>query len=73
MPGTFRSTGLEDKKVDKKSKMAIYVDTAMSTLLPSFFSVNLKFGLSNIAFVKHYTFVKLRASGEFKGDIAMST
>ena len=34
---SFRLTKTEDKKVDKKSKMAIYVDTAMSTLLPSFF------------------------------------
>jgi hypothetical protein len=48
LTGSLRSTEIEDKKVDKnglghlglmakKGQMAIYVDIAMSTLLPSFF------------------------------------
>ncbi len=65
----FRSTETEDKKDDKNglghlgqmSKNARRdknVDIALSTLLASF-CVDLKFTLSIIQFVKHYTHVKL--------------
>ncbi len=39
------STEIEAKKVNKKSMKAIYVDLAMSILLPSF-CVDLKFTIS---------------------------